>query len=322
MRAVRGLPDPHPLDFDWRFTRETVARLIAITANAKRILVVGAPSVAAELSRIGRAFVGIDRQPPYVPMPVGAYHTLDLRYDAVGALNLGSFDAAILDPPWYPDDAQTWIAQISPLVEETGYILLSVWPPEVRDDANRERLDLIKQAEEFGQIKIDDNELRYLTPFFEQSALKAQGKDVRVDWRRGALATIIVGDGERTRAIALRPRPKVVWERFVLDDYQLALRRPPALPVAEPELHRVAEGWVLPDVSRRNPLRTGIDLWTSNNLAARVQGTRSFLHALIAICDGKAPECAHARRALDLLSAAGFIYGRPYRRTFRWRHFE
>jgi hypothetical protein len=255
-------------------------------------------------------------------MLTGGYHSLDLRYDAVDALNLGSFDAAILDPPWYPDEARTWITQISPFIEATGCILLSVWPPDVRDDANQERLELIKEVEKFGRIKIDDNELQYLTPLFEQSALAEQGKGVSLDWRRGALATIIIGDGKRTGAVALRPRPKAVWERFVLDDHQLALRRPAALPVVEPELHKLAKGWVLPDVSRRNPLRTGIDLWTSQNRAARVQGTRPFLDALIAICDGRGPGYAYAIRALDLLSAAGFIYARPYRRTLRWHHFD
>jgi len=322
MRAGNGRPHSHPLDFDWRFTRETVGRLVRMTATAERTLVVGAPSIAAELLKIGRTFESIDRQPPYMPVPACRWHSLDLRYDPVSTLNLGSFSAAILDPPWYPEDTQSWVSQIIPLVKEGGVLLVSVWPSDVRDAAGRERLDFAREAKKFGQVDIEENALRYLTPLFERSALMAKGQNVPAQWRQGALATIVVS-GSGPKAAALRLKPDTIWERFVFDDHQVALRRTPELVAGEPGLQRIFEaGWILPDVSRRNPLRTDIDLWTSNNSVARITGVRSFLDALIAVCNGEAPKCARARRALDLMLTAKFISARSYRRTARWHHID
>jgi hypothetical protein len=317
------MPDPHPLDFDWRFTRETVAHLVAITANAKRILVVGAPSVAAELSRIGRVFVCIDRQPCYLPMLAGQYHSLDLRYDAIRTLNLGLFDAAILDPPWYPDDARIWITQVLPLIESAGSIFFSMWPSDVRDGAVAERIKLTELANEFGSVEINNNKLRYITPLFETASAENLGKTISSDWRRGALATLIVKDAATAKEFNPLPRPRIVWERFVFDRYQLALRRPATASIEQVALHKVAQRWTLPDVSRRNPLRSEIDLWTSTNLVARTGNPLSFLDALAAVCEGVRPKHSHARRALALLSATGFISSRYcYPRAQRWRHFD
>jgi hypothetical protein len=41
-----------------------------------------------------------------------------------------------------------------------------------------------------------------------------------------------------------------------------------------------AVGWHLDSVSRRDPRRSQIDFWTSNNVVARLNGSREFVSAL------------------------------------------
>ena len=54
---------PHPLDFDWRFERATIEDLCGLLGGHRRILALGAPSVAEALEHLGFDVTLIDRQP-------------------------------------------------------------------------------------------------------------------------------------------------------------------------------------------------------------------------------------------------------------------
>ena len=55
-------PDPHPLDYDWRFTDETSMRIADRFFQGDYVLILGCPSIALRLNKDVR-YTLIDRQP-------------------------------------------------------------------------------------------------------------------------------------------------------------------------------------------------------------------------------------------------------------------
>jgi hypothetical protein len=105
-------PDPHPLDFDWRFDTASTESLARRTPKG-RTLLLGCPSVAEALARIGREATLIDWQPlPHISK--GIEH---LRADLRSARligKVGEFDTVILDSPWYTDYLRPWLQTSAP----------------------------------------------------------------------------------------------------------------------------------------------------------------------------------------------------------------
>ena len=70
---VPGLSMPHPLDYDWRFTRRTASelltRLLALANPAERVLLLGVPSVyvLAKNQRLTDRIILLDRNDPVGP---------------------------------------------------------------------------------------------------------------------------------------------------------------------------------------------------------------------------------------------------------------
>jgi hypothetical protein len=210
--AVDGLPVPHPLDFDWRFTDEAVEKILDEVAllgrNRGPIGVVGAPSVAL---RAGRT---------WAMNKVNAY---DIDEGAVTALRqLGAgvianrcniltddpprpkFDVVITDPPWYFDDlcSSLWFCHATS--RGGGFILASIPPVGTRPGIPEERTRLLEFSSQIGLelVRIESAQLPYRSPPFEQNALRAVGvAGAPVDWRRGDLAIF----APISQAGALRP---------------------------------------------------------------------------------------------------------------------
>jgi hypothetical protein len=51
--SSRALPEPHILDYDWRFSRETVSSLSTPVRQSDAVLTVGTPSLARYLESFG-----------------------------------------------------------------------------------------------------------------------------------------------------------------------------------------------------------------------------------------------------------------------------
>src|SRR5438034_886033 len=91
----QALPEPHILDYDWRYTRETVMSLSALVRPSDDVLTVGAPSLARHLECCGYDVLLVDRQP---------FHAVRNHKQIEPGLNKPDFEKrtiAIVDPPWY-----------------------------------------------------------------------------------------------------------------------------------------------------------------------------------------------------------------------------
>ena len=182
---IPGLPTPHPLDYDWRFTKRTASelltRLFALTNHAERVLLLGVPSiyVLAENQRLADRFTLLDRNNPVAPSGTSHYsggtvYGCDLMH---GVPSLPPANAVLADPPWYVDEAVSFLRSASQSCVSGATILLSFAPDGMRPEIRDERRLIIARAEALGlsYVGIETLALSYATPFFERNALRASG---------------------------------------------------------------------------------------------------------------------------------------------------
>lgn len=271
------LPVPHPLDFDWRFAGEALDALVAacerLAGPDVAVASIGAPSLHERLSLVGRRSTLVDANPDMIAAmaALGAGHAVHAR---VGCDPLPTLTApvVVIDPPWYPEHVRLFLWAASRLCADGGAVLLSFPPAGTRPGVAGERTDAIAYAAAVG-LAHDDirrGELAYRSPPFERLALIAAGyADLPEDWRRGDLLVFRAG----------RPRVKATPPGAAIDDAEWLVipagptrikvrtprtRRPSAMPVAS-RLMPVVDGDVLPTVSRRDPRRAQVAVWTACN---------------------------------------------------------
>lgn len=258
-------PEPHPLDFDWRFTADTT-RDLAKRIGYEPCIAVGAPSVAEALQGTSPVTL-IDRHPVQL---CEEHLVLDPGSDPPCGFR---FQSAIVDPPWYPRVYKRWLSWTSHATGPGGVLWATLWPSDTRPTAEQERSELLAWAATWASVSLQQGVLEYETPLFEAEALRAAGVDERTP-RRGDLICLHVRE---VPSLSASIQGETKWARFVFGNYQLALRlkddgdTPPCA-----ERHPLTSGWTWPSVSRRATGRNIIDLWSSRNEVAVVQGTSAL----------------------------------------------
>ena len=287
---VPNLPAPHPLAFDWRFTKATAAGLLeeATTLSPPDGLIglLGAPSVyfLARKHGNGDRVTLLDQNPLLVEcLPEidsgGSFHRCDIgRESSVSDL----FSVIIADPPWYLEDALAFLRTSSRLCADRGTVLLSYAPDGSKPDIARQREKLIAGAADMGlQLEITAPlALSYVTPLFEHNALLASGfKHVPRDWRRGDLLHFKkVSNCRLDRSDS--PVHLNIWSQFDVNGVGIWVRDKEGGEFADPCLEPVVPGDVLPTVSRSDPRRQVADVWTSGNRIYRCKGS-NILNGII-----------------------------------------
>ncbi|MEZ8013977.1 hypothetical protein AB4516_22080 [Vibrio sp. 10N.222.54.F12] len=305
-------PDPHPLDYDWRFTRETVDKLSQLFDDHESVLSLGVPSLIRKHQELDNRVFLVDRQ----PLHWSNFHSLvDVDVDLPLCK---SFDAAVIDPPWYIENTIRWISWSAQHLAIGSKIYISLWPELTRPQAIEERKNLFEWLTSWADFEIKSNFFCYETPVFEMRASEVSDDNVLEDWRFGDLLVIKIKE--------IPPLSKAItktelWHRFVIDDYQLALRvnHHDVLP-AKIIMHPLANGWYWPSVSRRAIGREVIDLWSSQNKVGTVIGSANALEILrfhLGLSD-KVPSSA-ADSFLTVLQQWN-IPNKPYKRVMEWQH--
>lgn len=297
------LPPPHPLDFDWRYSPETVDQLIdraiAATEPGETIALLGTPSIyVAQLAKEHhRRFVLIDGSPLTVERvkTLDTHRTVykrDLLADAVPNLNV---TAVVADPPWYEEHIEAFLWTAADLARPESQVFVSLPAVGTRPGSRAERRSFRSTAERMGMRieEVHQRDVAYVSPPFEINALAAAGwTDLPVDWRRGDLGIL------RTTGVS-GPRPirqyrETRWEEHSLGWVRIRVRLDPPTKVVDPTLEDVVPGAVLPDVSRRHRFREIANVWTSGNRVYRCQSPRLLLVVLKALATGSNPRAAFA----------------------------
>lgn len=290
---TRMLPVPHPLDYDWRFTPDTAQRLhvqsVQLSRPGDTIALLGTPSImsSAVLTPQARRWVLLEASPTTTDalsrLAPGDVVHCDLSRDELPPLDA---QAVVADPPWYPEHARVFVWAAAKLTRPGAAVLLAQPPVATRPGILAERAGVLAFAQQAGldPVTIRPGALAYVSPPFERQALAASGlgQAVPPTWRRGDLIVM-----RRTAAAGNTARPVLdageCWREVVLRGARIRFRldQPTSEGPADPRLRHLVNGDVLASVSRRDPLRQHVSVWTGGN---RVFGCRSpgLLHVIAA----------------------------------------
>ena len=303
------LPEPHALDYDWRFEPSTAHQLavslLRETALGGGIVLFGAPSVFLHLARLRTAVpVTLVEQNEELVRLLAGITTPTMRVAKCDLMsgNVWSFSrtarAALCDPPWYPEHYATFLAQASCACEIGASIYVSMLQPGTRPGAIKDRLETINIASELGLHvhSVTPDAIQYQTPGFESASLKAAGIQIEHSWRKGDLF-IFRKISEPSQSSVLRvlsiaksvTTEEAAWGEVLLERRKVKLRRTFDDTNQLPEIFSIEKDDRLPTVSRRYSGRAMVDLWLWDNRVFGVRNRAAVWRALHLLSDQPVP---------------------------------
>jgi hypothetical protein len=331
------LPDPHPLDYDWRWDPRTVRMLLARCIRATRpgdtIALLGTPTLLeAAAGHHERHWLLLEASEATAAALASTDPARIVRCDlAVDELPLLHAQAVVADPPWYPADTRVFLWAAARLSVPGAVVLLAQPTPATRPGVLEERASILSFAHRTGLdvTGLHPAALAYTSPPFERAALDAANllPLVPLTWRRGDLIELRrTGSPPAARPQAQREER---WREVTLDGARIRFRADVPAPSgtpADPRLVPLVRGDILPAVSRRDPVRGQVRVWTAGNrvfgcqapallacLAAALASERSPGSTLAAHL-GRPPHLAEDRAAAEAIRQLGEL-ARAERRT-------
>ncbi|MFO7772632.1 MAG: hypothetical protein R6V59_01580 [Dehalococcoidia bacterium] len=307
MNPVFG--DPHPADYDWRYTSksrdELATRLSPFIESNCEIALLGAPTLFLSLHKSGVHLSLFDNSTSVLADLESAGATGGLfhhnMFDPMVRFR-GKYDVVVADPPWYVQFHKAFILRSAELLKEQGSLLLSVPPWLTRPSAIADRAVIMQFARKTGfePVEIAPGALSYECPKFEQLALSMQGIQCG-DWRTGDLFVFRKIKEPQSSLKVSYPKDEPVWDEYRFGLLKVKLRHRPRVACGKLRIKPVSdEGPCLNTVSRRSPLRRRIDLWTSDNTAYSVTRLDIVKVALDRLQSGKSPEAITQTLGLQL----------------------
>jgi len=290
-----GFPEPHPLDFDWRFSRRTLIRLNRKlnTARSRKTAVLGAPTLFRYLRDHHKSAHLYDRNEQIVSFLRNSQYLDITDCDLFSYSGQDQFDCVIADPPWYLAHYRAFIEAARQMLVPEKTLLLSVLPPLTRPSAQTDRAKVVKFAFErgFDLIKEDSGFLEYASPPFELEALRSEGFHAP-NWRSGDLFTFALANRKVSPYKFEEREDEKPWRTFTLDRTIVKIKWGGAQVFGKFAFEAVSEthDFRLRSVSLRSPPRSKINLWTSRNIALRVTRPDIVCTALQLISKGYSSE--------------------------------
>lgn len=295
----------HPLYYEWYFTRATAESLASLAPSRANVLCIGTPTVAAAFARSGRYIQLIDKS-PFVKERFPELTHAGTRTIGIEDVRPGfdEPDFIIFDAPWYYWDIRTWLLCAHGLSRAGTIVLFSLPPENIRASAEAERARLLRLARSIGEVTVAEGALVYETPLFEKEALRVTEIEGIGDWRVGDLVRLRVTSAEsRYRALvrrtrSLRAEREDHWwtHRVGSQVVKLRVRR---THVSNQVVTAIAgcPNNILTSVSKRDPRRPKVGVWTSRNRVASIGRPDDVRKILNAIERGKPFEIALSEAA-------------------------
>ena len=293
--ATVQFPAPHPLDFSWWFDSAAVRKLYDLAVNLlphhNPIILLGTPRLFTELSALAptQNILLVDADPLIAARltsgrPCQVIHTCDIMRDPLPERR---GEIVIADPPWYENDIRSFLWSASFFVNVGGHVVVTLPSLGTRPQVSTERDRTLHWAMQLGLTlrNLEESALAYLSPRFEINALAAAGiRNVPSNWRRGALA--IFEKLQPTSVSRPSTSPFENWNEQAIGDVRIRVRHSERTVWESPVLQPVVTGDVLPSVSRRDPRRDLVDVWTSGNRVFQCVGKFVLTRILAAIAIG------------------------------------
>ena len=299
--TVAQLPAPHPLDFSWWFDSATTHKLcdltLSLVGNDDSIILLGTPRLFVELSALEphRNLLLLDADRLVATRltsghPCQAIQIFDVMRDPLPQCR---GELVIADPPWYEDEICSFLWSASFLVNVGGNIIMTLPTLGTRPGVLTERDRILNWAIHLGlkPRNLEESALAYMSPPFEINALVASGiRNVPLNWRRGAFAIF-----EKTQPTS-SPRPSSPpaerWKEETIGDVRIRVRNAERNAWGSPLLQPLVTGDILPSVSRRDPRRDLVDVWTSGNRVFQCAGGFVLTSILAAMAVGSSAQSA------------------------------
>lgn len=302
------LPTPHPLDYSWWFDSPSIALLTLRTEKVarRRIVLLGTPTLALSLAQRlgGKRVVLIDKDPLTLKQCSSAgMETIlaDLNGDDLPSV-VG--DVVVADPPWYEEDTVGFLCAARSFLEPGGVLLLTCPPLGTRPGIKEEWKRVAARASMLGFKLLAQEEcsVAYLSPLFEQNAFSAAGiPSTPSSWRRGGLALFrCISESRSFERLAKAQMP--CWQDVSIGDVRIRVKIKDGAEPADPVLRTVVGGDVLPSISRRDPHRDRVDVWTSGNRVFCCVGTSVLIHVVEAFALGAEVGSAVERAVCQVLT--------------------
>lgn len=288
-----SLPLPHPLDFEWRFTRQSCSDLMQLAAapsrpaGKQRVALFGTPHLGEHIANQKSSLHAVlyERRAEACNRLKGtgslSIRQVDLAVVDAEDLN-DPFDVVIADPPWYPAVTQVFIHAAARALRLGGRLMLCVPGLGTRPSAADERFQLTEFCHEHGLAiqEVHPLRLEYESPPFEIAALGAAGLErFNSRWRRGDLLIFTKLGQPRRFSPDVDIAVANPWKEVVVGDARIRVNQVVEYPDGQP-LQSLVPGDVLDSVSRRDMRRDEPNVWTTSN---RVYATSSPSHLLSAL---------------------------------------
>lgn len=276
--------EPHPLDFDWPFSPNTVQFLVNFLDQPfKEVVLLGAPRLARPLSDKGISVRLVERNPAHgAVLGVRSHHSLDLRLP-YRIQPIEPRSCIFFDAPWYVSDLLRWLSFALTHSSDDTTIAFSLWPELIRPTAELERKRILAMLSQLGPFEVVRDVLEYDVPLFERTAFRQRGLSFLDRWRLGDLVVLKPRSGSAIR-VDYDPVLATVWYRFSFGGRQVAVRLQHTDDVSPQFAQIGGSGWYLDSVSRRDVRRQQIGFWTSANFVADVSGSGTIISALLHSC--------------------------------------
>jgi len=283
------LRKPHPLDFEWRNSKTSLAFLCSLIAKKSKILLLGMPTFFLHLARTGNEneTLLLDKNRIILedlePFKTSIHRTLycDIFENTPPETK---FDTVFMDPPWYQDAFMSfmWFAAAS---LNLGGTVVSVLPPiNTRPTIMQERIEFFDFCNKIGLSleQLSFKSVEYISPFFEFNAYKKLDDNLMPCWRRGDLA-IFRKVEEKTAS-----RPSICffdnadWQEFEVNDvrFRINLNSCQSEEISNINIKSLVSGDILNSVSNRVPIRKKANFWTSGNRLFYVYNSHVFKDVL------------------------------------------
>ena len=267
-----SFPEPHPLNYDWRFSARTVDALVAkIGASAGPVALLGVPSLYRPLLAAGHEVKLFDMNADLCSGMSSDEVTNFVCVDLQDELPIGAqFSIAVADPPWYLEYYVSFLQRLQRLLSPGGRAYISVLPTMTRPSANADQQEIVSEAKALGfdLTEIFPSSLVYDTPPFEAAALLGEGLTLP-HWRRADLYTFTRNHDVKKSAMGLSVPAAITevrWKTFRFGACSVAVRA-----VATTSLDFTFApssekgGSILHSVSRRSQARRHANIWSSKN---------------------------------------------------------
>ncbi len=306
------LPVPHALDFDWRFAPDTINylfdRIDRFNLISPSVCFLGAPTLfraAHERGGPGPFYLVDASNGSAAALEAAVPNRVFVTDLLTGIIPELQVSIVVTDPPWYEEFVRAFLWAAAQMVQPGGFVLLSFPPIGTRPLIEEEWARTEAFAQDLGlTVRETEAYLKYQSPPFEQNALKAAHHDyVHTDWRTGVFV-LLERTGECLTPRPLVPNHREEWDEESLLGVRWKFRRQPVA-AGSPILKQITPGDILNSVSRRDPRRRSIDVWTSGNRIYACENTAQLALITRALTTGKRPDTyISALLGIDLEPAA------------------